>query len=861
MDKCRLILPLLLLFQAYYGYSQTTVKGTVTDLSGETIAGVVVKVSDGDRLLTYGITSGSGDFSLDVSSSKDKLDLSFEHLSYKKKVISIGNRSQALKVDLEENVARLKEVTVRAPSIQQRGDTVSYRLSAFIGKEEMPLEDAIKKLPGIQVEDNGGIKYQGRDISNFYIEGLDLLGGKYNLATKNLPSSYVSEVEVLNNHQDIKMKRNFYSDQVALNIRLSAKARLRPVGTAELLAGLGDDFLYQAGAAGMIFTPTFQSIVTGKLGNEKEFALSETTDHFFGNDWKSYASLGLGTISGSRPPLDNSRYVSSQDRLVSVNSIKKINENTTIKANVNYANSRTGYDYYTESQYYTGGQDLSVTETVSPASRVHKPSFDLEYKLNEDRKYRYDKVSFAADITDSDFSTCRDDSPVTQNKRIRTFGIKNDFSWWIKQGDWYWNVSSLIQYTATPTAELLIGSRPDGAGIVQEAGSGTFHTKEQVNTTYEFRRSKLYVPFILQYTFSHLETDLARNRSSNANSIGWNDFVLTFHPRYEYNSPDKRLFFQLNLLTRGVFLRGRNAADNSSIQFDHLWLDPEAYLDYTLSASSSVQLKTNLQHTYGDVLDLLTAPVQNTYRTQTVKSGALAKNKRFSVALRYEFKKPLDFWFVHADISYGRTLHNLLSSQSITADAITASNLLSDHVSHDVVATLSVTKQVQAIHTKFSLSGRYIWQKRQILQQEQAVSYDGRLYEITPRISSRPWNWLELDYQGELSKTVNQYAGRESAFRSQLHALKIAVYPMEKLQLFGQYNDVRKEIAPDTFVRMPLLDAGIQYTRGRAKLSFRVDNLLNTKQYAYTLFSGLDAYSYNYQLRGRACLLSVVLSL
>ena len=47
----------------------------------------------------------------------------------------------------------------------------------------MTLQDALKKVPGIEVEDNGGIKYNGKSISNFYINGMDLLGGKYNLAT------------------------------------------------------------------------------------------------------------------------------------------------------------------------------------------------------------------------------------------------------------------------------------------------------------------------------------------------------------------------------------------------------------------------------------------------------------------------------------------------------------------------------------------------------------------------------------------------------------------------------------------------------------------------------------------------------
>lgn len=377
----------MLLFYVDNCHSQTIVKGIVNNLSGEKIEGVVVKILEGDKIISYGITSSSGNYSLNVKSSKDQLNISFEHLSYRKKKISIINKPQTLDVDLEENVTPLKEVTVRVPQIKQRGDTLSYRLSAFIGKGDTSLEDAIKKLPGINVEDNGGIKYLGKEISNFYIEGLDLLGGKYNLATRNLPVSYVSEVEVLNNHQDIKMGKSFYSDNVALNIKLSSKAKLKPVGTSELLLGYCDEILYKVGATGMIFTPSFQSIVTVKSGNEREFSLSETTDHFSENNLESSASICIGDMSSSKPPLDNNRYISSNDKMISVNTIKKINENTTVKSNVNYANSKTSYHYSTKSQYYAGAQDVSVTELFSPENQVHKPSFDLEYKLNEDKKY------------------------------------------------------------------------------------------------------------------------------------------------------------------------------------------------------------------------------------------------------------------------------------------------------------------------------------------------------------------------------------------------------------------------------------------------------------------------------------------
>jgi hypothetical protein len=75
-------------------------------------------------------------------------------------------------------------------------------------------------MPGIEVLPDGKILYQGK-VNKYYIEGLDLLEGKYNLANDNLPYQEVSQVQILENHQPIKTLDSLqFSDRTALNIKL-----------------------------------------------------------------------------------------------------------------------------------------------------------------------------------------------------------------------------------------------------------------------------------------------------------------------------------------------------------------------------------------------------------------------------------------------------------------------------------------------------------------------------------------------------------------------------------------------------------------------------------------------------------------
>ena len=73
----------------------------------------------------------------------------------------------------------LKEVTVKPDPLRQKGDTLTHNLASFLGKGDVTLEDGLKRLPGVDVAQSGAISYMGKPISQFNIEGLDMLGGKW----------------------------------------------------------------------------------------------------------------------------------------------------------------------------------------------------------------------------------------------------------------------------------------------------------------------------------------------------------------------------------------------------------------------------------------------------------------------------------------------------------------------------------------------------------------------------------------------------------------------------------------------------------------------------------------------------------
>jgi len=373
--------------------AQQIVQGTVRSENEKTpVERVVVRLSVRGQMKAYALTNEKGEYELHLPADPGHPPvLSFEHLSYEKVEQEIVPRSQTRDVWLREKAIQIREITVSAPQIRLKGDTLSYRLSAFTGKGDVSLEDAIKKLPGMEITPAGAIQYMGKNIDRFYIEGLNMLGGKYSLATRSLPATSVSEVEIIENHQQIRQQQDrIQSEDVVVNIKLTQKAKLKPFGTSDAALGYAEEgWLYHLRFTAMVFSPRFQTISTARTGNYRPSSERELVNHsgHTGIPNKAFSLLDISSMGSSAPPVREDRYQSIQDKMISANTIHKLSENASLKLNVEYAYLRNQHAYSTQSTYYTNEGNVIVTEESHPLVKTHRPEISLDYILNDSALY------------------------------------------------------------------------------------------------------------------------------------------------------------------------------------------------------------------------------------------------------------------------------------------------------------------------------------------------------------------------------------------------------------------------------------------------------------------------------------------
>src|SRR5690554_324781 len=269
-------------------HAQYKIGGTVNDTEKEPLsfASVVLLKQSDSTMVTYGLTNGKGVFELNVK-KKGEYFIQYTFLGYKSifKIIETDWSEKNIllpAVYMELSDIKLQEVSIeaeRTPMIM-RGDTLQYDARAFKTKAGDDVEALIKKLPGIEVDQNGKITAQGKEVKKVLVNGKEFFSNDPKIATKGLDAEAIDKVEVL----DKKSKEAEFTgiddgeEEKAINLILKEEYNKGSFGQAYLAAG--SEETYKGKLNYNRFSDKTQSsiIANGNNLNEQEFSFSEYRD-------------------------------------------------------------------------------------------------------------------------------------------------------------------------------------------------------------------------------------------------------------------------------------------------------------------------------------------------------------------------------------------------------------------------------------------------------------------------------------------------------------------------------------------------------------------------------------------------------
>ncbi len=249
------------------------IKGRLTNAKGEPVVNATVQAFQKEQLIGWCISTPGGQFELSISATTE-LQLHISHINYEKKLITLNGPSENLDlgiIQLTEQKRILDTVIVaKKDPVKISGDTIIYKAKQYLSQETRVVEDLLRKLPGIQVSEDGRISFQHTDIKKILIDGADLAGNGYQLISKNLAAETIENIELIRNFSENRLLAAFEkSGEAGINLTLNKEYATSVSGNLTL--GASSDKRYQ-------YKGTLQAF--GKKLKLISLAESNTTGNF-----------------------------------------------------------------------------------------------------------------------------------------------------------------------------------------------------------------------------------------------------------------------------------------------------------------------------------------------------------------------------------------------------------------------------------------------------------------------------------------------------------------------------------------------------------------------------------------------------
>ena len=879
----RLLYIILYVLLAASASAQVRVTGRVIDLQNKPVSDVIVKLVNGTKTLAFTSTNAKGEYAIEMKSAPSgEVTLQFTHISYEKESERLSFKEKAVKVDmlLIPKAVSLKEVTVKPDPLRQRGDTLSHNLASFLGKGDVTLEDGLKRLPGVDVTTSGAISYMGKPISQFNIEGLDMLGGKYNLATRNIPADYVTQVEIVRNHHSRRVEKDVPSNEVSMNIKLSNKAKFKPFGQEEAGAGYMEDSndKLQAllGLTGMMFTDRFQTICSVKGGNYKGFARADMYDHFGGSDVTTPATSLFGGFDGGAPP--QGEYLYQRNGMATLNGILRTDSFTTMKVNADYSYHRATHDISQSTTYLAeGGNYVTVSEQTSPLTKIHLPKLSVNYLKNADRVYLSETFVLKGKFEENEGDVVANGSLVEQRRNTSSFEVGNELFWMGRtEKGARRHVHANVSFKRTPTLRLSFSQ--DGTDYGQTAQSSTLSMN--VGSSFQIpigKSFRLNLPVSVSAMYDDLET--YRTATGEMNDIrGW-AFTPTLNPGFEIHSRNRRFYLSAGIgaALKGLYYNRRNSESHPSsledgrvvteegkankLNYTKPVLNPSMGINYTFSANSNLSFSTGYTTSIGDMMTLLTEPIQVDYRSVRTSSGIIGESNTWHTSGEWKWQLPMQYFTLSLAASHSEGRQNTLTSQSVSGIDVSSTALLRDIRSRSTNFSASVTKNIPSIFAKLGADGSYSFGSGEQAVDETVIDTRTNSYALHGNATITPVPWLELRYDINYGWSRSRYSEESNTTTSLTHSGAVHIFPIVALDLSLDYDHVRRQLTADQCKHMSLFNASAQYKWKQCVLRLELTNLLNQRSYSYTVFDGINTYTYDYGLCGRTVMLRATFKL
>ncbi|WP_289287803.1 carboxypeptidase-like regulatory domain-containing protein [uncultured Duncaniella sp.] len=853
------MLHLLCLLATANAIAQTDVTGMVIDNeSNEPVTGasVIVKGTD-DKIKKYTTSKSDGGFTMSLSSVAGcRLEVSM--MSFAKKTIFLDSVSFPLTVRLEPGSTLLKEVTVKADRIREQGDTITYNVGSFAQQQDRSIGDVLKRMPGINVESSGKIQYQGEDINKFYIEGSDLLGGKYGIATNGISHEDVGAVEVMENHQPMQVLSGIsFSDKAAINLKLKNKAK----ATWTFHGDAGGGYSWQPEGAiwdgelfAMAVMPNFQNITTFKTNNIGEDLSAQATDFFAarrGTDLHRYVGVSLPGV----PNLSRKRTLFNRSALVSTNSLWKLGRGE-FKTQIDYSFNRVTAEAANITTYYLNEGNRVVTEDRNGVDRSHSLSGKFIYELNQKTAFINNTLKTNIDWDDISLSVSGSLSN-NQTASLPDYYAGNDFKL-IKRFNGRHLITFISKNEWESLPQTLSVSMNDGF-MRQQVKDHAFYTNESAAYAFSVKGITISLEGGVKGYFRSLNTELPdmpeEISGTTTNVLNTNYLTVYATPKLEYWV--RRVNFSLNApISFAHYTFDKALANRSEVYFS-----PSLSMNWKPNNRFSMDMRGGTGRSPMNLNLIQPGYVMTNYRSfrRGVDDFYNSTSQNVSVNLSYKHTRRGVFANVFAMQSWSHNPYTL--AQQLYGDYVVYSYTSAKSDGKMLMASGNIGKTLDFMRGSANINGSFSRNESYLISENNSVNSVGTSWSAGAKINGALLRWLSFDYRFDFSSSrLAMNSSNASWLGSMENEFLLNIMPHKKWEWHISGEHYRNELSTDNFKNVFLLDTKLIFKLSkRLELSSSLSNIFNQRTYNYITYNQLTSFESQRWLRGRELLISISL--
>lgn len=853
-----IILTYLFLFTAATICGRDPIVGLVTDDDeGLPLGGVSARIVDSKgKIKKFTASNADGLFTI-TAPDGDSLTLQLAKMSYLTMTYSLDTLSTAdtLRVTMPVNAVRLAEVGVRAKRIRENGDTVTYTVNQFTRKQDRSIGEVMNRMPGLEVSEAGGVKYQGTDINRLYVDGTDMAGSNHGLITKNIQATDVRAVEVLENHQPMQVLRGLsFSDQAAVNLKLKESAATRLTAHGDIGTGYSE----RGGALylGKLFTMTLR----GSVKNITELSLNNTGNPLAGSSGSGATGetltdyISIGSVGGSGNSIFN------RSASISTNTTWKSRQNGNWRLQAAYGYDHLWADRATVTTYYLPDGDRVITENRHADSRDHTAGLIANYELNQKTYYLNNNFSFNSlwEDTHIDITGTLANS---QHASTPSYNIANNLKIIKRFSDRHIvTFNSTNQWLYKP--HNLLVELSDGNDISRAASHGSnvrqnaFFTDERASYGFIIGRVIATVEGGVAAFIRHLDSDIDGDITlpgiESSNDFSTNYLRLFAKPKFELNL--RRVNINLNIpLNYYSYFFGRALRDRNE-----LFIAPSLTAQWKPNRRHTFNFEASARRSPASLGNILRGDILSDYRTFNAGIDDYYASTGQRVRVRWEWRNSLRGYFFNASVTQSWNSNKYGTAQTLVGDYVINSYRAEPSRSESTGVNASYSQSIDAINSSLTLRGAYNRATSTVFSQGDPVRRSTTQYLATGHFDVRLCSWANADYDlSYISNTLSLQAMPSSRIDSYTNTVTVNFTPGKWIiNLNGSWQCDRLE--PHRYENRVNLGTYLRYNLSKKlDLSLSANNLLDKRTWinrSFTELASIETISYQ---RGRQFLLTL----